>query len=66
MPVRRWGGDSELKEKRQAEFLVHDWCPWNAIVEIGVINDAVAAKVQAALATAAHKPDVVVRNDWYY
>ncbi|MEJ1385342.1 MAG: DUF4433 domain-containing protein [Candidatus Sedimenticola sp. (ex Thyasira tokunagai)] len=66
MPVRQWGGDSELKEKRQAEFLVHDWCPWNAIVEIGVINDAVAAKVHAALATAAHKPNVVVHRDWYY
>lgn len=66
MPVRQWGGDSELKEKRQAEFLVHDWCPWNAIVEIGVINDAVAAKVHAALATATHKPNEVVQRDWYY
>lgn len=66
MPVRQWGGDSELKEKRQAEFLVYDWCPWNAIVEIGVINDAMAVKVQAALATVAHKPNVVVHHDWYY
>ena len=66
MPIQQWGGDSELKEKRQAEFLVHDWCPWNAIVEIGVIDDAVAATVHAALATATHKPNVVVHHDWYY
>jgi len=66
MPIQQWGGDSELKEKRQAEFLVHDWCPWNAIVEIGVIDNAVAAKVQAVLANAAHKPNVVVHRDWYY
>ena len=66
MPVRQWGGDSELKEKRQAEFLVHDFCPWNAIVEIGVIDDAVAVKVQAVLAAAEHKPNVVVHRDWYY
>ena len=66
MPISQWGGDSELKEKRQAEFLVHDWSPWNAIVEIGVIDDAMAVKVQAALATAEHKPNVVVHRDWYY
>ena len=66
MSIRQWGGDSELKEKRQAEFLVHDWSPWNAIVEIGVIDDAMAVKVQAALATAEHKPNVVVHRDWYY
>lgn len=66
MPVEYWGGDSELKEKRQAEFLVYEWCPWNAIKEIGVIDEAVAAIVRTALATTEHKPKVVVRRDWYY
>lgn len=66
MPMRRWGGDTDLKEKRQAEFLVHDWCPWEAIEVIGVMDQAIAARVQAVLAGAAHKPRVEVHRDWYY
>ena len=31
MPLRQWGGNTEIKEKRQAEFLLHDCCPWTAI-----------------------------------
>jgi hypothetical protein len=63
MPVRQWGGDQELKEKRQAEFLVHDWFPWDAVSEISVMDqgmaDAVGGVVDDAL-------PVVVRRDWYY
>lgn len=66
MPLRQWGGDQEVKEKRQAEFLVHDWCPWEAIEVIGVIDQAVATRVEAALAGADHRPRVVVHRGWYY
>lgn len=66
MPVRQWGGNNELKEKRQAEFLVHDWCPWPAIEVIGVMDQGIAARVQVALAGAAHRPRVEVHRDWYY
>lgn len=66
MPVRQWGGDTELKEKRQAEFLVHDWCPWSAVEMIGVMDQEIAARVQAMLAGAAHRPRVEVHRDWYY
>jgi ssDNA thymidine ADP-ribosyltransferase, DarT len=66
MPVRQWGGNTELKEKRQAEFLVHDWCPWPAIEVIGVMDQVIAARVQAVLAGAAHRPRVEVHRDWYY
>ncbi len=66
MPVRQWGGDEEVKEKRQAEFLVHDWCPWTAIEAIGVIDQEVAARVTAAIAGAAHRPRVEIHRDWYY
>lgn len=66
MPLEQWGGGQEVKEKRQAEFLVHDWCPWSAIKVIGVMNQEVAARVTAAIAGADHKPRVEVRSNWYY
>ena len=65
MPLRQWGGDQELKEKRQAEFLVHDWFPWDAVSEVCVMDQGIADAVEAILAGAAHKPQVVVRRDWY-
>jgi hypothetical protein len=55
-----------VKEKRQAEFLVHDWCPWEAIEAIGVIDISIAARVNAAIAGHGHRPRVEVRHDWYY
>lgn len=66
MPVRQWGGDQELKEKRQAEFLVHDWCPWDTITEITTMDEAMAQVVEGAIAECAHRPQVTVKRDWYY
>ena len=66
MPLRQWGGNTETKEKRQAEFLLHDWCPWTAITGIAVINDTIAEQVQRIIAGADHRPQVTVRRDWYY
>jgi hypothetical protein len=66
MPIRQWGGDTDLKEKRQAEFLVHDWCPWSAVEIIGVMDQEMAARVQEKLARAGHRPRVEVHRDWYY
>ncbi len=65
MPVKYWS-DSEVKEKRQAEFLVHEYCPWSAIEEITVINQAIKVRVEAALVGAVHKPAVQIRRNWYY
>ncbi|MHB1565725.1 MAG: type II toxin-antitoxin system toxin DNA ADP-ribosyl transferase DarT [Acidiferrobacter sp.] len=66
MPLRQWGGGQEVKEKRQAEFLVHDWCPWSAIEVIGVVNRDIAVRVEAAISGAGHRPRVEVHGDWYY
>jgi hypothetical protein len=55
-----------MKKNRQAEFLVHDWCPWSAIEVIGVMNQEIAARVAAAIVSAVHKPRVEVHRDWYY
>ena len=64
MPLTHWGGNDEVKARRQAEFLVYDAFPWSAIVHIGVKSAAVAAKVQALLPSG--MPPVSVEPSWYY
>lgn len=65
MPLT-WWNESEVKEKRQAEFLVHDFCPWNAIDQIGVMDAAMVPVVQQTIAGASHQPAIVVQRGWYY
>lgn len=64
MPLAQWGGNDEVKAKRQAEFLVRDSFPWSAVEHIGVKSAAVAAKVQALLPSG--MPPVAVQASWYY
>ena len=58
--------DPTVKERKQAEFLVHRMFPWSGIVGIGVINQSVANEVQGLLSPRYHCPGVVVKRDWYY
>lgn len=62
MELRYW---SEVKEERQAEFLVHEFFPWTAVVEV-VTLPAAADRASQALQGAAHRPPVAVRPEWYY
>ncbi len=57
---------SECREEKQAEFLVEDQFPWELVERIGVISEDYSAKVEAVLRGVGHRPDVVVRPDWYY
>lgn len=57
---------SAVKEERQAEFLVHEFFPWTAIVEIAVMTPEAARRVQTALAATHHRPAVAIRREWYY
>jgi hypothetical protein len=66
MPRKQWGGDSEVKEMKQAEFLVHDFFPWTSIKKIGVLNQEIADKVLKLIKSSQHKPDVQVERGWYY
>jgi hypothetical protein len=58
--------DMDRKRRRQAEFLVHQFFPWNLVATIGVINDGVRQAVGRVLANHDHRPEVIVRRDWYY
>ena len=54
------------RNRKQAEFLVHDHFPWAAFHEIGVIDSSVEHQVLAALGSASHRPCVRVHRGWYY
>lgn len=58
--------DVQVKEGKQAEFLVHDIFPWQLVEHIGVIDTAVKAGVETILGSAHHKPVVQVERSWYY
>lgn len=63
MDVKYW---SQVKEERQAEFLVHDFFPWTAVEAVGVWGQATATKVHQAMRAASHRPAVSVEREWYY
>lgn len=58
--------DGDRKRRRQAEFLVHRFCPWSLITTIGVMDKGVQGRVEELISTAEHRPAVVVRRGWYY
>lgn len=58
--------DPDRPSRRQAEFLVHEFVPWTSIESIGVIDANRKREVEALMPTAEHKPQVVIKRDWYY
>ncbi len=58
--------DNDRKRRRQAEFLVHNFFPWQLVTEIGVINSKISAQVVQSLQNATHQPVVKVYPNWYY
>ena len=57
---------SDVKEAKQAEFLVHGRFPWELVQRVGVISARRQRQVTAVLATAAHRPPVQVMRHWYF
>ena len=58
--------DGDRKRRRQAEFLIHQFCPWTLIQEIGVIDNDIKGKVEEMLRNETHCPPVKVYSSWYY
>jgi hypothetical protein len=56
----------EVKEGKQAEFLVHERFPFDLVERIGTASPAVRAQAVEAIANASHRPSIEVRGDWYY
>jgi hypothetical protein len=56
----------DVKEGKQAEFLVHGSFPWELVRRIGVCSARVKTRGEAALQDAAHRPPVEILGNWYY
>lgn len=57
---------NQVKEGKQAEFLLHSDFPWSLVQRIGVASQAIAIQARAAIANAAHKPQISVQPSWYF
>jgi len=57
---------ADIKEGKQAEFLLHGSFPWELVQRIGVISAEMKARAEASLAQATHKPHVEILSNWYY
>ncbi|MDH6100191.1 DUF4433 domain-containing protein [Anabaenopsis sp. FSS-46] len=69
MRTRSWrdtAEDGDRKRRRQAEFLVHQFLPWELIEEIGVINTTIQTQVKQILQTFNFHTPVRVNCKWYY
>ena len=62
----RYFTDPEVKEAKQAEFLVYEAIPFGLFDRIGVISQCMADRAEAALAGLACRPAVEIRANWYY
>lgn len=68
-----WGGvvatdfrPADVKEAKQAEFLVEQSFPWHLVERVGICSQVIAPRVASAMQGGAHRPRVEVKRDWYY
>ncbi len=68
---RYWSGnanDMDRQRKKQAEFLVHQFCDWSLIQAVIVIDEIRKTQVEQVFAD--FPPDmhrqILVKRDWYY
>ncbi len=60
--------DPDRQRKKQAEFLIYQFCDWSLINEIGVLDDARRRQVQEIFDRSSsdlHR-DINIRPEWYY
>jgi len=56
----------QVKEIKQAEFLMHEIFPLELIERVGVISDEVRGRTSDALSALAVKPKVEMMREWYF
>jgi hypothetical protein len=56
----------DVKEGKQAEFLIHGSFAWELVRRIGVYSAQVKAQVEGALDATTHRPPVEILRHWYY
>ena len=60
--------DMDRQRRKQAEFLVYQFCEWSRIKEIVVINEAVKAEVENVLQQYPQecRRPIQIKKEWYY
>ncbi len=58
--------DMDRQRRKQAEFLVHRFCPWKVVNQIGVWNDSVRERVEHILNQKNISIPAKVCRQWYY
>ena len=69
MEEKYWGDtgdDPDRKRRRQAEFLVHGFFPWQFIHKIGVLNAGIQTQVGEILRGFDIHSPVKIYSQWYY
>lgn len=56
----------QVKEAKQAEFLMWEAFPWSLVERVGVQSEGTRARAVAALQTDSHRPPVEVLPGWYF
>lgn len=56
----------DVRDGKQAEFLLHHFFPWELVEDVGVHSREIAEQVTRVLQAAAHQPTVGQRPGWYY
>ena len=57
---------ADIKEAKQAEFLIERSFPWHLVERIGVHSQAIVPRVSSAMHGTAHRPVIEIKRDWYY
>ena len=57
---------ADVKEGKQAEFLLHEKFPWDLVERVGVFSGATLDLASGALAGAGHRPPVAIEPAWYF
>lgn len=58
--------DADIKEGKQAEFLVDGFFPWDLVELVGVGSQTILNRVRSVVPASSLRPSVTVRRDWYY
>lgn len=58
--------DAQIKDGKQAEFLVYKSFPWSLVEKIGAIDEDRAAEAGRIISNSTHQPLVSVERAWYY
>jgi hypothetical protein len=60
--------DMDRQRRKQAEFLIHEFCPWDIMLDITVFNASAKARVETVLNgfPAEQRKLVNINTEWYY